>query len=374
MISPDYRDNIKIKTVSKWTDFQSLSQQWNSLLKLSEIDRVYMTHEWFSAWWKAFGKNKQLLILLALQDDELIGIAPLMEQKTFFRGIPVKTIEFMSNNDSPACGFIYKKNHNNVIIAFLNHLVRNIKKWDMLFLKNIANDTHTNQTIETFFKEKKIRYLIKPGLSSPYLKITKKWDEYFKSLSTKRRKTLRNISNRIKRLESPYIKEINNSSFLKDIIKISIKAWKYKEGKAFINRDDRKEFFTRITQLASSRGWLSIWLLYNNSTPIAYEYHLKYNQISVALLSEFNEEYREYSPGAYLDYEIVKFYFNNDIKEYDMGGSEDNYKKKWTNLIREYKNLIVFNNSLHGLFLYTLEAIIVEFLRNIRYKYVATSP
>jgi len=363
-------NSININIINKWEDFTNLKFKWNALLSQSDLNRVYLTHEWFSAWWQSFGKDMKLSALLAFDNKDLIGIAPLIKKKTYFRGWPVTSIEFMSNNDSPACGFIYKRGYDNIATLFINYLLGSLKNWDIIFLKNIANNKNILHTIESSLKHYCYKYITRPGLRSPYLIINENWDNYFKTLSSKRRKTIRNVTNRIKKLGEIKVKKIEYLTSLTELEEITQKGWKFKEGKSFLNKKERRSFFKNLSDIASKNGWLSVWMLYNSKSPIAYEYHLKYNNSSIALLSEFNEDFKKYSPGAYLDYMIVKSYFNNGLEEYDMGGSQDDYKKKWTNNTRDYSTLIVFNKNLSGFLCYFLEQFIIDNLRKIRNVFI----
>ena len=358
---------MKIEIVTEFNEFVKLRQTWNATLDKSGNDKVYLTHEWFTSWWPAFGKDKELFVLLVKQNDEVVGIAPLMISKSTFRGFPIKRIEFIENDDSPRSGFIFKDSPKEIIECIKAFLIKNVKRWDMFFLKNVLCDGIGDEIINVI-KNSGAKYLVNQGLTSPYLLIDSEWEEYKGSLSVKSRKTIRNICNRIKRLENIRVERIKNKEGINDIRLVSEKGWKFKEGKAFINREDRSLFFELLSKEAQDRNWLSIWCMYKDNVAIAYEYHLTYKNEDVALLAEFDGEYKKYSPGAFLDYEIMKSVFNDGIHEYDMCGSRDEYKKKWTDNNREHMNITVFNDSLYSGFLYFVEKKVVGLLKKTRDK------
>lgn len=354
----NYSPPVALKVISSFEEFHNLKSDWNNLLEQTSNDRVFMTHEWFTAWWQAFGEGKSLFIVLAKKGDDIVGIAPLMRFNGNFRGMPVRGIGFMENDDSPGCGFIVKEGHEQIIGNVFSFLIKDIGNWDVLFLKNMPCD-EINRIME-FLAGKKKRYITTNGLRSPYLKIDSDWEIFYNGVSTKARKTLKNISNRVKRLGNVTIKEYGIGDKINDMASVSKKAWKYKKGMALINRKDRYRFFQLLSEIAQKNGWLSIWLTYRDDEPIAYEYHLKYKKSDTALLSEFNEDYSNASPGANLDYEIIRALFGIGITEYDMCGSLDDYKRKWTDDIRDYRNIITFNDSLYAKLLYVFEQKIVS--------------
>lgn len=366
----DHNQRVELKTVTTFDEFLGLQHDWNSLLEQSGNDKVFLTHEWFASWWRAFGDKKELFIVLAVGRDSIHGIAPLMRCQSSFRGIPVKGIEFLANNDSPGCGFILKRNHEYLAGTLVSFLLNDAKEWDVVLLKNMIHDKAINSIIVKGLEQAGKKYIINPGLSSPYIEIKSDWDEYFKGLSIKSRKTVRNVCNRIKRLGDVDVGEYGDMEWFDDMVSVSEKGWKYKEGKAFVNQPERSRFFRLLSETAQSKGWLSIWYVYKDKEPIAYEYHLKYKGSDTALLSEFNSDYRSFSPGTFLDHEIIKSLFVKGIHEYDMCGAHDEYKKKWTDDVRAYKNLTVFNDSMYSGLLYFIEEKPVRLIKKLRDRLV----
>ena len=70
-------DIIKIREISDYSDFSKMADSWNTLLASSNHS-IFATWEWQSIWWKHFGNNRKLKILIAEENNETIGIAPLM--------------------------------------------------------------------------------------------------------------------------------------------------------------------------------------------------------------------------------------------------------------------------------------------------------
>src|SRR6185436_11848513 len=63
-------------------DFSELSEAaWNTLVQQSIADTPFSRHEYLSEWWKTLGggewQNAELVLVSAMENDQLIGIAPL---------------------------------------------------------------------------------------------------------------------------------------------------------------------------------------------------------------------------------------------------------------------------------------------------------
>ena len=45
------------------TGFDALSEEWNDLLRRSDTNTIFLTHEWQRAWWHFFSPGKELILL-----------------------------------------------------------------------------------------------------------------------------------------------------------------------------------------------------------------------------------------------------------------------------------------------------------------------
>jgi len=73
-----------------------------------------------------------------------------------------------------------------------------------------------------------------------------------------------------------------------------------------------------------------------------------------------------YSPGAYLEYQIIKSLFDEGYLEYNTGAGLNTYKLNWTDQIRQNVVLHVCNRNLRGEMVYQLENRVIPFLKRIR--------
>ena len=90
--------------VQQWDEdkFFRSRKEWNKLLKSSNSDKLFLSWEWQSTWWKVFSepentdseKMELQLYVATTTDGTLLGIAPLYFTTTFTKKIikPVKTI------------------------------------------------------------------------------------------------------------------------------------------------------------------------------------------------------------------------------------------------------------------------------------------
>jgi CelD/BcsL family acetyltransferase involved in cellulose biosynthesis len=245
------------------------------------------------------------------------------------------------------------------------------KKWDIVEFKNIPQESDHCLKLKEILQDSKILFAQKETLNSPYIAINSDWETFYKNLSSKSKKTLRNIQNRLEKSGDVVVRKITEIKEFEEIkpklYDIAKNSWT-EEIDDSIYSERNKRFFDELSSMAAERGSLCVWLLQLNGEYIAFEYHLNYNKKNYALRSSFKKHYGHLSPGVFLDYHIVKELFNNDVNEYDLGGDYDNYKRKWTRNTRKYLLINLYNRRLYSKILYTYEYKIIPFIKMLVQK------
>jgi len=120
----DVVEILKIREIRTEDEFQALHKIWNSLLSKSNDDDIFLTWEWISTWWKYYGNEHQLLVMVAEKEEEIISIAPLMCSEYSILGVNLKEIGFIGTPDSDYNGFILTNQKRESLRLFLNRLMK----------------------------------------------------------------------------------------------------------------------------------------------------------------------------------------------------------------------------------------------------------
>lgn len=355
---------LSIKKIVTYNDFLLLKEDWNTLLSNSNHDTIFLRHEWFSVWWQSFGDQKNLFILLVEENGTLVGIAPLMLAKERFRGLPVRCIRFIENDESSRADFIIMRNKTNVLPFLLEFLASNQTEWDVMVLKNIIENSETTNYLFNSISTGNLLFRAKNSLQSPVLHVNTDWETFLSQKAKSFRKRIRRFRNKLERLGDIDIKNITDNPLslqeLSKVWQVGQKSWKHHINKAISSTEQRRNFFSLLTQMTGREGWLNLWLLQVDNKPIAFEYQLKYKNKIHGMRSEFDEGYQSYSPGFVLDTFIVENIFKNGITDYDMGGSDDFYKLHWTSDIQKHKEVFIFNGHIYSRLLFVFEFIFIQ--------------
>jgi len=338
-------------------EMEEISDEWRLLHSSLDKPSLFLGYDWFRICAKQLEKDQRLLILTVRQGGRLIGIAPLIEKRVRVRHFPVREIGFLMNPVAPFVDFILL-DAEPALTAVLQYLLKIHSRWDVLSFVKLRD--YGRVTLLTKLVEP-TNCLISVGevCRTPFLPLASTWEEFYKSKSRKFRMTRRSVANRLQRLGSVSVERVRAKSYalkaLEDMLVVSRKGWKRIEGRDPLSVEFERSFFSALTAVAARQGWLNLWLLRLGEDVIAAEYHLNDQGTMYGLRPQYDEAYAAYSPGRYLDYEIVEQLFRDGCTCYDMGPGAADYKLAWTDLAYACYGFQMHQGSSYSKFIYRLE-------------------
>jgi CelD/BcsL family acetyltransferase involved in cellulose biosynthesis len=357
---------FQVKIIDSLDSLYQIKKDWDNLYLQSSISYPFLTFEWISTWWKFFGGKNRLFVLLVIEYNEIIAIAPFMYTERILRGIPLKTITFLSNYHSNRIEMILLRQEFEVINFIINYLFNVSPKIDLIELGFIPEGCSCEKILDRVLEKQRLKYLKFVDFSSPYISINDQWDNYLKKRSKKLRRKLNSLHKKYKELNNYKILRFSDcyeDECMKKIFKISKKTWKDSKKSAIVSKKETLNFYTSFAQLATKREWLDILILTIEEIPVAFEYKLHYNLIDYCLKIGYDLDYQSYSPGQFLMARSIQNAFEDGCQEFDFVGDKARFKMEWTNLLRNHFKYLVFSKSFLGACAGFLEINIIRQLR-----------
>jgi len=362
-----------VEEFSTLEGFLSLREEWDLLAEEVAKASPFFCFDWFLACVECYGRDKQPHVLRVTGASGLLGLAPFWAEEETVRGVTVKQITFIRCPDSPVVDFLVRDHDRQAALeAIFEHLFsKPTTTWDLISLTQWPAASENREAVRNILKARRARFY--QGLSTwtPYVAIEGPWEEFLKTRSAKFRKTQRNVVNRVGRLDNVDIRVVRqdvDGSALKALQAVCEKGWKHKQGIAIPSSEASRAFFARLTDWAGNRGCLLLSLLVSDGTPIAMEYDLEHAGEVFGLRADFDEEFRECSPGAYLEYRLLKRLFDERYRVYNAGPGLDAYKLHWTQAKRENVTINICNAGVKGTWLWLLERLLLPGARWARQR------
>jgi CelD/BcsL family acetyltransferase involved in cellulose biosynthesis len=193
---------LECTVASDVTQAEALRPEWSELLERSERNELTQSPDWLLTWWRVFGglHGRQLRLGLFHEGERLVGLAPLLRRRHWYRGLlPFCRLEFLASGEPPEDG-IYS-NHLGVLAErgaeekVAHCLVEAIAggacgSWDEVVLPMMSGDTAMPDRLVEAFRAAGYSAEATVTAGAPYISLPATWAAYLRSLSANSRRNL----------------------------------------------------------------------------------------------------------------------------------------------------------------------------------------
>ncbi len=355
---------ITITHLTTNTDFDNLNQEWDQLLKQSPVDDAFLTWEWMHTWWKHFGYLYKLNLLIVRDDDQLVGIAPLMMETQRVLGFKIRVIRTIGIPSPDISGIIYKNNRSEVLKIVAGWLVEHHKLWNVLLIDGVPPEGMDFDIWSGEFPQKEYSSLL-TNTTHYYISINKGWASYRSGLS----KNLRNdIERKIRHINKEkgfrYCHRFGREITVQDMESIFLINNKSRHNYLYRGQVEQ-DFHKELAQLMAKLSWSDIYFLFFDDIPIAFYYGFFYNRTFEFWRSGFDNAYYKYSPGKILLYLLIQDGFEHGLQFIDFLDGDEEYKTQWQVNSKVFSNIRIVNKSTLPYLKYIIVPRVIRSLKNV---------
>lgn len=350
-------NKITVRIIDNEQDFEAIKNEWDELLKASNSDNIFLTWEWLYTWWKYFGKGKKLLIVLAEENDKIIGIAPLyLLTKVRYFGIrPLSHIEFIgsTNSSSEYLDFILMRGREQEILSLILKKLVDCKtaKWDTLNLVSIKKASENLELFRRFSRENNHIHRDYGEFICPFIVLPGSLDEFFMTLNPNSRQKFRKYR---RNFEKDYVVSLIHTENKDDLdrdfrifVDLHQKRWTEKDGKgAFTEtRENYKEFHNEIASRFFDKGWLYLVSLKAGDKIVAAQYDFIYGEKIYCFQVGFDPEWAKSRVATVLQIMVIEDGIKRGLIEFDFLRGTEDYKFIWTKESRPSINSVIWKSK-----------------------------
>lgn len=334
---------MKIREIHNYRDFLALKDIWNDVLQKCDHS-IFSTWDWLSIWWKHFGNDKRLVILLSEEGGKLFGIAPLMYSVHSMFGLRRGKIEFIGTPSSDYNDFIITEKKEECLRLLINYMNTWPGKWDCIDLKEIPENAEYLPLLAKFSKKLSVIH------KCPYISLPKSYDLFLKSLSYKLRKNLRGS---LRKLEkdgykvnfADYSDVQSSNKGMQIFFDLHQKRWISKGFSGIFAEEKARNFHLDIARSFSQKGRLGLYSLELSGKPVAALYGFKYQSSFNFYLSGLDPAYQQHSIGKLLLANVISQCIHEGITEFDFLRGAEDYKNRWNTKERSNRQAILIRNG-----------------------------
>jgi CelD/BcsL family acetyltransferase involved in cellulose biosynthesis len=345
--------DLQVREVREEEAFELLKEPWNALATGVSAS-IFMRHEWFSAAWAWRRGDATLCMLCVYSAETLVGVFPLIQPRKSFHG--GRLLEFLSVPDTQCCDLLADPAcAQEICKALVAHLASTSSAWDQLRLERLPPHSLTETTLQPLLAERMVNSRLEANDCNLFIDLEGPWEDYYATRSRSFKKAFNLAANRLARTGGFKVETLSSNGvdrqrmqrFLDEIVSISARSWKRSTGNT-LDVPGPRAFIERLTDHAYTSDWLSVWVLRIHDTPVAMEYQIVYDHQVHALRADFDDEYKNLSPGSYLSHRLVEGLFANGFKRYYMGPGKNSYKTRWSKTGDMLHTLTAYAPTLRG--------------------------
>jgi CelD/BcsL family acetyltransferase involved in cellulose biosynthesis len=366
---------LHVMTITDWQGLLDLQPAWDALLEESGVDHPFLTHEWVKTWWECFGSGHDLHVLVVMDGQSPIAIAPLMRSAGRFYGLRVRRLEIVGNDHTQRFDVISGRRRPEAFRAIWEALLQHKALWDVVVLSHLQADSASLALLPSLSRGDGYLTELWRSAEAPYIPIEGTWDEYFNRLSPKLRANLRRRERRLQQFGDIRMEVIGSGpevgDALEEGLRIEAAGWKGRAGTAIAADETTHRFYSLLARRAARRGWLRLHFLRVGDRRIAFDFSLFYAGKAFMLKPAYDPAFAACSPYSQLLVRILQDHFARGVKEFDFLGQEDAWKFDWATRTRSQEWLYVMPDSLRMRLLRFTKFRIVPHLRRHRALVVA---
>lgn len=329
---------ITVRLVREFSQLESLAARWDELLAQSATNSVFQTWRYTSLWWKHFGAQYQLCVLLAERPDgEVVGIAPLMIGRGS-RGMrrQIKQLSFIASHGEAEglyFDFITREGmERDIVAAFMapeSPLFR--QDWDLMYISFLPSRSVSAMVLRQ--RLEKMGSLTEKALeSSPFIEFQPSWDEFLETKSPhfrrKIRKTLRDAETKLPGGEMSATAE-NLGGMYDALAAFNKTRWEAEnEG---LRTDAFYQFERELLESYQAAGQLVFCGWQGDGKVAALNCAFRHGGVLWGYQMGWNPEFAKFSPGNLALAQVVKCGIEEKLAGLNMLSGASAYKESWAN-------------------------------------------
>jgi peptidoglycan/xylan/chitin deacetylase (PgdA/CDA1 family)/CelD/BcsL family acetyltransferase involved in cellulose biosynthesis len=338
---------MKITETRDRAGWERLQPLWNPLLAQSASATTFLTWEWLTAWWSAYGRDGDLRILTAVDDDgRLRGLAPLRRQTARRYGQDFRTLTFVGDGsgDSDYLDFIVARGFEHPVMgAFVAHLARDLSDGVMLQLNEVPAGSPNLQVLRQLTEAGHV--WSEEPVPCATVHLPGSWDEYLTKLRprfrTKVRSVLRNLEGREETRFAFCKTHAEVERLLPALFDLHTRRWTQDGKPGVFGWDRKRQFYTELSPLLLDRDSLRFSCLEWQGRILACQYGFVSGSTYLHLQEGYEPMSEHWNVGIGLRAWSMRELLRQGITEYDSLAGVGRHKLDWGAEVKESRRVVV---------------------------------
>jgi CelD/BcsL family acetyltransferase involved in cellulose biosynthesis len=311
---------LRVVVVDDLAQFLSLQKPWEALELSAGTSSIFVSWNWQFLWWKHYGGNGSLRVLVAMKSDAVVGILPLYVQRARSHHIlPIRVLRLVGTGGDTAPDHLDPLIHpaflEAVALEFASCLCDTLRDWDVLLLSDLAPDRPLVQALQEVFAAQGRALHVETPSRIPFGHLPLTWDLYLASLSSSRRQAIRQSRKKFETAVGGRFYQCTDNTKLTQIFQrlseLHRMRWEGRSKHHSFASPRYLAFHQALVETLGLTGQLRLYCLEVAERVIAVLYCYRYKNTLCYFQSGFDPSLSDISPGQVL----IAYVIENAIAE-----------------------------------------------------------
>jgi CelD/BcsL family acetyltransferase involved in cellulose biosynthesis len=336
---------------------EQLADEWRDLGLRTTDDQPFYRPEWMTAHLRTFSPEARVLLIAVRVKQRLTLLLPLVEDRHFFAGIPVRKLQSPVNAHGGRFDAIKASGaEGELAIRKAWDFLQGLGGWDVLELRLVPE----GGTVDEIMARASIcgfRTVRIPERPNPIVTVPSDPDLLRNIPRNSRLRTqLRQARRELSQLGQLRFRSFHtaDAQALERFYQLEASGWKGQEGSAIACSEVTRQFYNEVAAGAAHFGYFSLFMLELDNQLIAAHFSFTHRNRCYSPKVAYDENYKRFVPGHLIVAEILKDCLAREIREFDITGPDDDWKMKWTNETHAVSHHYAFNKGISARLAYRL--------------------
>jgi CelD/BcsL family acetyltransferase involved in cellulose biosynthesis len=333
--------------VVQLTDIDALEDYrlaWEFLLEQTASASFFQALDWLECYWKHYGADQTLRVLVVKDDHRPLGILPLVIRREFSRIGSLRVLTYPLHDWGSFYGPI-GPHPTATLMAGLRHIalssVRGRRDWDLLDLRWIDLVGGDRGRTQRAMEQAGFPPLKQKWDETSVIDLAVGWQGYWSSRDKKFRKNIERCERRL--AEQGAIEFVRHRpcplrcgggdprwDLYDECLSIAQRSWQGdSEDGTTLSHSQVRSFLRDAHEAAAKCGAADLNMLLISGKPVAYAYNYVYQGRVYGLRKGYDSEYRAQRPGLVLQKMMLEDGARLGDRSYDLGVGSSESKTSW---------------------------------------------
>lgn len=348
---------MPVELITDFERWKAFAEPWNLLTR----GVPFRGWEWLSTWWRHYGGDRELAVLVVLDDrGMLIGSAPWYVESVGSRGRVLRSLgagEVCSDYPTVLSTADYQHQVSVAVGEWLADAGAGLR-WDVLELECVPEGDAAIQQLIERLQQSGCTLMKSPSLNLWSIPLPPTWPEYLTQLSKSHRKQI----NRLMREQwdtgrARLIHVCENLPLQRGmelLVDLHQRRWNLAGQPGSFASPRFKSFLTEVAEQLHGRQLLQLSVLELDGRPAAVDFHIVSADVNYVYQGGVDPELTHESPGKLLSALLIKAAIAAGRKSFDFLRGDEEYKPHFRAIPLRTNNLYVIPRRTVARFRYSL--------------------